>query len=1619
LARLPVQTETKSKSPMNKNLIPLGLALTLAGVARADFTPIPLNPASFNHDPVVEATAPRSLNDTVNATMDGGTNKSGNTWFEVGYYAGHTNGLPAHDSFITNSLADHYWRMPPDYHANCALMVGHNGGGQTPVVASGTLTLTTPAAFSALSFLTASGNGPVLVGYVVHYADSTTESNTFSSLDWFNAGVAVFNAAGRVSISGGGLANIDVTPACRAFQADVVLGNPSVNVSSVDFYYDASGANNNTNNNGRALIFAIAGSTDNLNYIPVAVTGFNYDVVVEADGPQTTGGGQASSAITNNITATMDGGKSKTSNCWYEKGYYAAFPNSGLPTAGASVTSAILPSNTYVMPPSYAANCAVLLSSNETTANIIISSPAPYRALSVLCGAANGDTILPCILSFVDGTTETNAIVVRDWFTRTVPSAYLSFGRVLPLNRSLNNTPEQFVNPFVNPYPGPFSFDFRGLGFPVPRLFDAIINVANSSGAITNIALSFTNGVTSTRVVSIFALSGSAGDTLPPVFGVAGSTATGQPGVVNNVTQVKAWEGTNNIVLTSSLIAGTPPVSYQWMRAPRGGGLRDTVYSFDYSTFANVVDGGRISGATSNNLVISNAMSADNFDYLVVVSNAYGRATSAVATVMVLTTNEDLIGTTDPIVSTSGEGSPANQGLLQAINHIVGNVDPEKWLSYGLQGGNNTTLPWTGPVGFIVTPSKGQSTVKAIRFYTANDTQGRDPFDYGLDGSNDDGATWTPITGGVLKGTLILPTGRNNQNPSVALNPLSQNVTEVDFNNAAGYKQYRFTITNTFDRYRQASMQIGEIQLLGSLVPNPPSWTRQPEPNVKVFVGGSPVFSVAANGYPLPRYQWLTNGVPVPNATNSSYTFPNAQLADTGRTFSCIASNVFASTNSTSATLEVIAPPAQPYPVAVLADSPIGYWRLNETPDNGSGNNGTVANDYRGGHVGQYSNALIAVSGYNPLTDPDTAAQFGSISTADCFVGGIHDVSFAASNATVNFSIEAWVNGPLQTADAGIITKGTGGGGEQFNLDTGGSNPAHAFRFFYRDAAGAAHVAGGTKPLDGNWHHVVGVCNQAGGSAILYVDGIPAATVAAPALSGALATPSPVSIGARKFTSESDYNLQFTGVIDDVAIYNYALSPGQVLSHYYAAQYPPVITLQPTNLTVPENVSVTFNTFSYGSGTLSYQWYLSDGANPTAPISGQTASNLTFTSTGAQNGNYYQFVVTNAYGATTSSPALLTVVSGPPSFLVDLPASGTFYVGHVIQLRVDPGGTAPFTYQWQKNGANLSDNYRISGTQTNVLTIGYANFSDTGNYQVLVSGQGTTPSTLDAVTVTNITITPFNAAGAGWTMQGSSPPVMSANRLELTSGLGNTARSAFLNDRQSIAAFTASFIYQTVSGAGGADGATFCIQNAAAGAAAIGGGGGGLGYSGITPSVALALNIYDPNTRGVRFAQNGTLPAAGAGAFMPITPVLVGGNTNPIQVNVSYAAGVVSATFTDTVTAGTFTTNFTVNIPAVVGGSSAYVGFTGADGGASSTQAVSDFTMATTPQRLTLSPQKVGDSLVFIWPASAGAVLRSTPSVNPTVWSDVTAPFRVITNQAVVTVSPLTGTQFYRLDIYP
>jgi len=191
--------------------------------------------------------------------------------------------------------------------------------------------------------------------------------------------------------------------------------------------------------------------------------------------------------------------------------------------------------------------------------------------------------------------------------------------------------------------------------------------------------------------------------------------------------------------------------------------------------------------------------------------------------------------------------------------------------------------------------------------------------------------------------------------------------------------------------------------------------------------------------------------------------------------------------------------------------------------------------------------------GYN-TNDTDTAAGFGSLASTDSFVGNIQGIDFSTWANNGAFSVEAWVNGGAQSTDAGIVTCGYGSGGEQFNLDTGGTG--RGFRFAVRDANNVAHNASSSIVPNNAWQHLVGVCDEANGQVRLYVNGVSSATTTI--ANGIQMGTEPVSIGARRGNFSSTYTFNFIGAIDEVAIYNYPLSAVQVLNHYVTGTNPVV-----------------------------------------------------------------------------------------------------------------------------------------------------------------------------------------------------------------------------------------------------------------------------------------------------------------------------------------------------------------------------------------------------------------------------------------------------------------------------
>jgi hypothetical protein len=131
-------------------------------------------------------------------------------------------------------------------------------------------------------------------------------------------------------------------------------------------------------------------------------------------------------------------------------------------------------------------------------------------------------------------------------------------------------------------------------------------------------------------------------------------------------------------------------------------------------------------------------------------------------------------------------------------------------------------------------------------------------------------------------------------------------------------------------------------------------------------------------------------------------------------------------------------------------------------------------------------------------------------------------------------------------------------------------------------------------------------------------------------------------------------------------------------------------------------------------------------------------------------------------------------------------------------------------------------------------------------------------------------------------------------------------------------------------------------------------------------------------------------------------------------VSLTYLNGVLSLSLSDATAHTSFTTNLSLNIPALVGGTTAYVGFTGADGSVPSQQFVSDFTYFGLIG-LAIEPAP-SQGVTLNWPASAGGyVLQQSAAVKPTSWTNVTTSPVAVGQVNQVTLPASASRGFYRL----
>ncbi|HEY6387847.1 MAG TPA: hypothetical protein VIX91_19390 [Candidatus Acidoferrum sp.] len=183
----------------------------------------------------------------------------------------------------------------------------------------------------------------------------------------------------------------------------------------------------------------------------------------------------------------------------------------------------------------------------------------------------------------------------------------------------------------------------------------------------------------------------------------------------------------------------------------------------------------------------------------------------------------------------------------------------------------------------------------------------------------------------------------------------------------------------------------------------------------------------------------------------------------------------------------------------------------------------------------------------------------------------------------------------------------------------------------------------------------------------------------------------------------------------------------------------PTITTQPANQSVNAGQTATFSVTATGTAPLSYQWQKNS-----ANIAGATASSYTTpAAVAADNGAKFDVIVNNTAGTQTSALATLTVsaVAVAPTITTQ-PANQSVNVGQTATFSVTATGTAPLSYQWQKNSANITGATALSYTTPATAT------TDNGaKFDVIVSNTaGTQTSIMATLTVNAANTSTINVA---------------------------------------------------------------------------------------------------------------------------------------------------------------------------------------------------------------------------------------------------------------------------------
>jgi hypothetical protein len=731
---------------------------------------------------------------------------------------------------------------------------------------------------------------------------------------------------------------------------------------------------------------------------------------------------------------------------------------------------------------------------------------------------------------------------------------------------------------------------------------------------------------------------------------------------------------------------------------------------------ADITDGGRISGATTTNLVITGVTAADLGNYTLVATSSRGTTTSDAANLSITTpANNPYISTliadgplanwrlNEPDTTTnvfdyiggftgfyadgavhglavegapgfqdSGGGAPPPNSAMQ--------IDPTIAPGYAqvptpaLNTNTATFVAW-------INPAAAQANYTGI-FMTRTGTQAG----FGYTTDNQLGYTWngnSSATYGFNSGlrppdnewsmaVLVVNSNRAtiylgaNGTISAAINPIPH-TTEV-WASPARIGMDGTDTTRTFNgkldevAVFNRALTFDEVAALYAAATgtaqNPAPIISQQPVSATRYAGTSVQFRAAATGVGNLTYQWkkgaanVTDGARVSGATTDTLAITGLTAGDAGD-YALVVTNPNGSTTSSVATLTVLSIP-NAYVGEVMTDKPISYWRLNETEDPSGGT--AVAHDYVGGRDGTYGiSALNAAQG---VTGPLPSQGFGAFETDN---GALHPqlntanswVTTPALGITTNqMTFLAWINPTTRVANSGIIFVRNGQPATGLGLAGSGN-----LGYTWLDQASTYNFASGLTPPLNQWSLVAVAVEPT--RAILYMinaDGVKSAT-------------NTFAHNARTFSDTiriggdpNNNNRTFDGVIDEATIFDRALTQDELNRLFQRAlgSVPPTIAASPANAEHFTGDTVMLTVSAVGTQPLTYRWEKNvngtfQPVNNTGNISGANTATLTITGATAADAGEYRAVVSNALGTATSDPGVLTFLEAPAA-----PGAGTF-----------------------------------------------------------------------------------------------------------------------------------------------------------------------------------------------------------------------------------------------------------------------------------------------------------------------------------------------------------------------